>query len=386
MNHNEVLIVGGGVVGLSAALAMAQADCKVSLIDASPLDVSTEQQDLRVYALNQASRSLLEELQVWPHLDKNRISSYSKMYVWDATNGAAIDFDSRSIAASCLGVIIEESILKSALLEQVKLNPNISLFPHSKIHAVCNLEGGIEVRSENNTWQGSLLMVADGAFSPTRQQLGVSLTTWSYQQQAIVATVRSEKEHQHTAYQVFHPKGPLAFLPLSNPHQCSIVWSTDTKHAEQLMALNEEDFNQALTSAFANKLGKTELVSVRQQFPLSMRHAQDYVGKHWLLLGDAAHTIHPLAGLGLNIGLADVAVWYRQVKENKKAINSAKALGAYQRERKAAVWQSILLMEGFKQLFSFSSKPMSTLRALGLRVCNQLTPLKRLFIQHASGE
>lgn len=382
----DVLIAGGGVVGLTAAVAMARCQLTVALIDAGPLAINHIPSDIRVYAINKASQTLLTELQVWQYLAKDRCSPYSHMHVWEAATGAAIDFDSRSIAEPALGSIIEESVLKNALLKEIENHVNIHLFPHSAITKVEHSASFIAVSSEQDTWQGQLLMVAEGARSPTRDKLGVSLNSWSYQQQAIVATVHTEKVHQRTAYQVFHPNGPLAFLPLADPHHCSIVWSTDTKHAEQLSQLSDEEFNLTLQNAFVNKLGATKLVSARHQFPLQMRHAKEYKGPRWLLLGDAAHTIHPLAGLGLNVGLADVAVWYHHIKNDKKALNSAKALGSYQRERKAAVWQTILLMEGFKRLFSISLPPVPILRSLGLRVCNQLTPLKRLFIQHAAGE
>lgn len=383
----EVLITGGGVVGLSAALAMAQCGYRVALIDAGNLEPSnTVTSDIRVYAINKASQNLLTQLGVWQHLDSSRLSPYRHMSVWDGLNGAAIDFDSRQVAAAHLGHIIEETVLKNALLAQIKHHQLISLFPQSTLREVQYNESQIQVSNESHSWQGQLLIIAEGARSPTRDKLGVKLTNWSYQQQAIVATVQTEQKHLHTAYQVFHPNGPLALLPLVDQNQCSIVWSIDTQDAESLMKLDEEEFNQALTKAFTNKLGKIKLISTRHQFPLAMRHAQNYVGKQWLLLGDAAHTIHPLAGLGLNIGLADVALCYRHLKENKKALTSAKVLAAYQRERKAAVWETILLMEGFKRLFSFSSQPVSALRGLGLTLCNQLTPLKRLFIQHAAGE
>ena len=386
MHSFEVLVTGGGVVGLTAALAMAQAGFQVALIDAGTLEPNKSLSDVRVYAINKASQALFEELGIWIHLDKTRLSPYTKMYVWDGINGAAIDFDSRTIAAPHLGYIIEEALLKNALLAQIKLNPLISLFPHSAIADVQHLESSIQVENEEQKWQGQLLIIAEGANSPTRQKLGVKLTTWSYQQQAIVATVQTEHEHQQTAYQVFHPNGPLALLPLVDRNQCSIVWSIDTKNANHLMQLNEKDFSDALTQAFTPKLGLIKLITPRYQYPLTMRHAQNYVGKRWLLLGDAAHTIHPLAGLGLNIGLADVALWYRKLKENKKALNSVKALNAYQRERKTAVWKTILIMEGLRHLFSFSLQPISTLRHFGLNTCNKLSLLKRLFIRQASGD
>jgi 2-polyprenylphenol 6-hydroxylase len=382
----DVLIAGGGVVGLTAALAMADCGFRVALIDAGQLTVNAHHTDVRVYAINKASQALLNELQVWPLLDHHRISPYHQMHVWDAHSGAAIDFDSRSIAAADLGAIIEESVLKQGLLAHCVESPNIHLFANEALIKVEHLEQSIKVSSDSTTWQGQLLMIAEGAHSPTREKLGVSLTSWSYQQHALVATVHTEKPHRHTAYQVFHPQGPLAFLPLADVNQCSIVWSMDTKQAEHVMHLSEPEFNQALQEALDHKLGATKLLSARHQFPLHMRHATQYVGAHWMLLGDAAHTIHPLAGLGLNVGLADISAWYHQVKKNKKALTSSKALGFYQRERKSAVWQTIMLMEGIKRLFAISLPPIAAVRSLGLRLCNQLTGLKRLFIQHAAGE
>ncbi|MCL9684526.1 UbiH/UbiF/VisC/COQ6 family ubiquinone biosynthesis hydroxylase [Legionella maioricensis] len=383
--HFDVLIVGGGIVGLTAALAMAQHHYTVAVIDAGTLKADTSGVDSRVYAINKASQALLLELGVWQHLDASRVSPYKKMHVWDGVNGASIDFDSRSIAAPDLGAIIEESVLKQALLQQIISEEKISLFPHCSVDEVCSSIQGVQISSQNVVWSGQLLMIADGANSPTRQKLNVELTTWPYHQKALVATVQIEKTHQQTAYQVFNPDGPLAFLPLSDPHQCSIVWSTNAERAQQLIALDEEAFNAELTQAFAAYLGHVTLVSTRYQFPLQMRHVKQYSGNRWLLLGDAAHTIHPLAGLGLNVGLADVRCWLQLLEASNGALPSRKILNAYQRERKSAVWQIILLMEGFKWLFGYSLAPVAALRGLGLRICNGITPLKRLFIQHASG-
>ncbi|BCA93828.1 2-polyprenyl-6-methoxyphenol 4-hydroxylase [Legionella antarctica] len=383
--HFDVLIVGGGIVGLTAALAMAQRNYTVAVIDAGALKVSDSGIDSRVYAVNKASQTLLLELGAWQHLDFTRVSPYSKMHVWDGANGASIDFDSRTIAAPSLGAIIEESVLKQALLQQIVTESSINLFPHCLVNDVDSSESGVQISSQNGIWNGQLLMIADGANSPTRHKLKVDLTTWPYHQKALVATVKTEKPHQQTACQVFNADGPLAFLPLSDPHQCSIVWSTDPKRVQRLVALDEEGFNRELTKAFGEYLGQATLLSARHQFPLQMRHVKHYIGNRWLLLGDAAHTIHPLAGLGLNVGLADVRCWLQLLDASNGILPSRKILSAYQRERKAAVWQIILLMEGFKVLFGYSWTPIAAFRGFGLRICNGITPLKRLFIQHASG-
>lgn len=385
----DVLIVGGGITGLTAALAMAKRQQDVGLIDAGSL--STEPSNSvcssppRVYAINKTSQHVLNQLGVWQRLTTTQVSPYQHMHVWDAVSSACIDFDSRAIAESSLGAIIEEEALRQALLQEISQQPNIHLFADSPIDLIQNNDLSIQVASKQMVWQGQLLMIADGASSPCRDLLQIEMTSWPYQQNAIVATVHTDKSHQRTAYQVFNPDGPLAFLPLVDPNECSIVWSTDEPHAQHLMSLDEQTFNEELTDAFAAKLGPVRLTSARHQFPLQMRHVKEYVGTRWLLLGDAAHTIHPLAGLGLNIGFADLASWLRYYDLSEQPLADKKRLGAYQRERKNAVWQTIMLMEGFKRLFQNKTKSVGFMRALGLNVCNRSSIIKRLFIEHAAG-
>lgn len=382
MNH-DVLIVGGGVVGLSAALAMHQRGFSVALLDAGVLQVNATDISPRVYAINQASQRLLQQLNVWERLDTHRVSAYQHMHVWDAVNQAHIDFDSRLIAADRLGSMIDEANLRHGLLQEIA-QCEIPLFANSRITAVQIMPESIEISNAQQTWSTKLLIVADGALSPIRELLQVSITTWPYDQHALVATVQTEQPHQKTAYQIFTPQGPLAFLPLTDPHQCSIVWSSAPHLTQERMALSDLEFNQQLTAAFEAHLGQVALTTQRVQFPLHMRHVKQYTGPRWLLMGDAAHTIHPLAGLGLNVGLADLAAWLALIDENKRRFYSKKILGAYQRERKFAVWQTIALMEGLKALFLNSTPPVAALRGLGLKVCNQLTLLKRLFVERAS--
>lgn len=380
----DVIIAGGGVVGLSAAIAMRQRGFSVAIVDARSLTVDTHVTDARVYALNQASQRLLHDLGIWQGVDQSRISPYSHMHVWDAANGAHIDFDARMIGTNQLGVIVEESIIKEAALQRAQ-QLGIECFPDSRIQSLELNENLINLHSESTSWQAKLFIVADGAASTTRALLGVNVTSWPYHQHAVVATVRTEKSHQNTAWQVFNPDGPLAFLPLKDQHHCSIVWSTSTTHAQHLMALSDDAFSHELTDAFTAKLGRSDVLGARYQFPLIMRHVKQYSGSNWLLMGDAAHTIHPLAGLGLNVGLADLSCWLRHLDSQKKYAWSNKILGAYQRERKHAVWQTIALMGGLKTIFSNPLPPFKALRGLGLTACNHLSPLKRLFMEHAAG-
>jgi len=380
----DVLVVGGGVVGLAAAVGMMLRGFNTAVMDAGPLEVTSVNKNIRVYAINGASQALLTRLGVWEELAPDIISPYRGMHVWDATNHAEITFDARDAAKAQLGVILEEAPLRAALLERVEALGG-QLIPNTRVTACVEEAAGMCVTGEDGTsWQAKLLMVADGANSSTRELLGVSLTTWPYDHEALVATVQTEKSHQEIAYQVFTSDGPLAFLPLPDPHQCSIVWSQSPERTQALMALEPEAFEAVLTQAFEHKLGAVKLQSTRFSFPLHMRHVQQYSGSRWLLMGDAAHTIHPLAGLGLNVGLADLTSWLRLL--DGQGAWSRRLLAAYQRERKHEVWSVIALMQSMKTMFGASSAPIGVLRGLGMRALNHFSPLKRMLIEYASGD
>lgn len=384
-NQFDAIIIGGGVVGLAAALGLAQREKTIALIDSQALEVNNNKVNHRVYAINRASQQLLTRLGCWPLLDEKRLSPFQGIYVWDDANGAHIDFDARLIAQNNLGHIVEEPNLKAALLLALQRYSTVTLLPDTAVTDVLSLPDGMAVSNEYACWRAHYLIIADGAHSPCRRLLQIPLNTQSYEQHAIVATVQCEQNHQRIARQVFHADGPLAFLPLVDPYYCSIVWSISPSRAEALMALTPESFNEQLTQAFSSKLGHASLVSPRYQFPLVMQHTQHYYGQRWVLLGDAAHTIHPLAGLGLNLGLTDVSAWLQCVDQSVAPFPPNKYLAAFQRARKYEVSQTIWLMQAFKSLFASQLPPVQWLRAMGLKMCQHLPLLKRLFIAHAEG-
>lgn len=388
----DVTIVGAGVVGLCASLAMHQLGYSVALLDAGPIPLNskrpaTPDQDprhARVYALNAASQQLLQNLHVWQRIQDSDCALYQTMQVWDAANGAALDFDASMIGKNQLGVIISDASLKHALYQEID-HQGIHCFPKTNISNLKSTNDGVILYGQHGaSWITKLLIASDGPRSNLRRYLKVDTTTWSYHQDAIVATVRNEKPHKSTAYQVFSPDSILAFLPLPSPQYASIVWSTSSEHAARLMALPENKFETKLKKTFLDILGETHLVGQRHTFPLAMRHVQEYSGERWLLMGDAAHTFHPLAGLGLNVGLADLTTWL-ELFNPKRGLTHQKALRAYQRQRKHSVWSTILLMQSLKSIFGSTTSPIVTLRGMGLTQCNRLSPLKRLFIQHAVG-
>ncbi|MDF1645623.1 MAG: FAD-dependent oxidoreductase [Legionellaceae bacterium] len=382
----DVLVVGGGVVGLASAVAMASRGFLVTVLDAGLLAASAIKTNTRVYAINTASKVLFEQLGVWALLPDEVLAPYQGMQVWDARNQAEINFNARDLIQRELGFILEEHVLRKALLTRAEAL-NITLVSNTCVSDCIETMEGMELGAQNGRkWHTKLCMIADGARSNTRDLLDVSVTSWSYQHDALVATVHTEKPHQAVAYQVFCTDGPLAFLPLKDAHQCSIVWSHPPERIKALMALDTQAFESALTSAFSDKLGAIQLASSRVSFPLRMRHVEQYVGASWMLLGDAAHTIHPLAGLGLNIGLADLNTWLQLLDQQKDGMWSSRVLGAYQRERKHAVWLVIGLMQGIKTIFGLSAMPVNLVRGMGIRVLNQVLPLKRIIMDYAAGK
>ncbi|PJD92463.1 MAG: 2-polyprenyl-6-methoxyphenol hydroxylase [Legionella sp.] len=382
MHSADFIVMGAGVVGLCAAIALRRRGYAVLVLEAGALDYPLTDPNSRVYALNQASQRLLQQIGVWDTLDSIPMGVYERMQVWDAFAHATIAFDARMLACDRLGVILEEAPLKYALLALAR-ELNITFIEHWVTQTMEEQDHGVMVRSLDQSWSAKYMIIAEGARSSTRELLQVPMTSWSYQQHAIVAKVAVEHPHAQTAYQVFGAKGPLAFLPLADPNRCSIVWSCDSAYAEQLMLLSDADFEQALSTAFEHTLGATGLLSARRCFPLHMQHAKQYAGARWVLMGDAAHTIHPLAGLGLNLGLADVRIFLQSIANMSQP--NPRALRAYQRHRKHELWQVILFLQSMHVLFTSAHLPLQIIRGIGLRLCHRLPMLKRLCMEHASG-
>lgn len=376
-------VIGAGVMGLCCALALHQRGYSVLLLEAGDLDTEPNTHFSRLYALNLASQHVLQDIGVWDQVHLQS-APYERMHVWDAQSSAQITFDSRILARDRLGVMIEEHVLKQALLQKVR-SLNITISTQWRMESLQTLDDKIVLSSDQDNWEARFLLITDGARSATRDLLKIPLTTWSYDQHALVANVKVERPHARTAYQIFCEQGPLAFLPMTAPHHCSIVWSSAVPHIKTLMTLPEEEFTQKLAQAFEHKLGAVELLSARKSYPLQMQHVQEYAGKRWVILGDAAHTIHPMAGLGLNLGLADLTALLQVLTKPSLGILTPRALRAYQRHRKHELWQMILFLQGMHGLFMGTHLPIKLIRCFGLNVCNRLPMLKRFLMEQAAG-
>lgn len=245
--------------------------------------------------------------------------------------------------------------------------------------------------SSGKVLQAALIVAADGARSRLREWAGFKTREWDYNHHALVTSVRTERPHGNAAWQRFHASGPLAFLPMNlqgDDHWCSIVWSTSPEQASELLELSEKEFNQRLTQAFEARLGQVEISEERQIFPLRQRHAVEYIQPGLALIGDAAHTIHPLAGQGVNLGFMDVAALtqvLRQAAGGKQPLGSLAVLQKYQQQRKMDNLAMMALMESFKRLFAVRQLPVLLLRNLGMKLVNSSSLIKRKMIARALG-
>jgi len=395
--HYDLIIVGAGLVGASLACAIAQQEkaqaLRIALIEASgePRYFSGEEFDPRVVALTQASQNLLTHIGVWEKIIAQRACAYEKMAVWDGEGTASIHFDCADVRQPYLGHIVENSVIVHVLREKLAQHMHITLIQSVK---VVNLKRGekIQLTLDNGAiLAADLIIAADGAQSKVRDIADFETREWEYGHKAIVTTVQTQFPHQTTAWQRFMHTGPLAFLPLpsvNGKHFCSIVWSAEHDLADELMQLTSADFCNRLGAAFENKLGNIEHTAERFAIPLRQRHAKTYIQPHIVLVGDAAHNIHPLAGQGVNLGLLDVAALSQEIERaltRAIPLSDISILRRYQRQRLSGNLLMMSAMEAFKRLFGSQSLMLTWLRNAGVRQLNSLTELKKIIIKSAMG-
>lgn len=386
-SHYDVIVVGAGMVGATVAAALSQEpSLKIALIEAYPLKPISQQDpaDLRVSAINRASETLFKNLGIWQNLIPSRLGPFTDMKVWE-TQSSLVHFDSADIGEAMLGHIIENRHLQQACLSRCTQSNNIDfLCPEKPISLDDNqleLENGLKLTAK-------LIIGADGARSQIRDWAEIKSKGWDYDQSGVVCTVTTEKPHLQTARQRFLDEGPLAFLPLADPHQCSIVWSNSTEEAQLLCELSDDDFKIVLAKALQSELGDIVDISQRASFPLKLSHAENYVTENVALVGDAAHTIHPLAGQGVNIGLLDAATLAEIVitaHQQGRNIGSLHTLNKYQRRRKGDNLAIQLTMDLFKRVFGSDLAPVRQARQYSFSAVNKSTLMKKLFMQQASG-
>lgn len=303
MKSFDIAVVGAGIVGGCAALSLARAGYRVALVEAhEPKPWSESSPDLRVVALAPDNQKLLDACGVWRTIADRRIQPYTDMQVWDAAVGNALHLSASQQARELLGSIVENNNIVDALWQAIKLEKRIDCFCPDKLEAIEQAHGVSLKLKSGDIIKADLVLGADGASSKVRELLDLKTDKKDYGQRGLVAYVRTEKSHQSTAWQRFLPTGPLAFLPCSDG-RCSIVWTLPNDEAERLQHCDEESFCRELTRAFDARLGEVKEVSQRASFPLQRELSKQMLLGRVALIGDAAHTVHPLAGQGVNLGL-----------------------------------------------------------------------------------
>ena len=401
----DIVIVGGGIAGSALACALDNSSLKVLVLEGAapapliePCFDSAQDFDARVSALTLASQNFLQDLGVWSAIDKQRLAAFRNMFVFDGEGTGTISFAADEVGTKQLGHIVENRVIVSSLQQKLQFSTNVKLMHQAKVESLSRSEQGYRLqlaasdeRSKQITCK--LLVGADGANSFVRHQCEFKTREWNYGHHAIVCTVETSQAHQNTAWQSFTEFGPLALLPLSSnkaeQHFASIVWSVEPEEADRLLALDDKAFSQALSQGIEYKCGEVIEMSKRFSFPLRQRHARNYSKPHVVLVGDAAHTIHPLAGQGINLGLKDVAVLSEELLKavaNGNEISDKLLLKRYERRRKPDNLAMMAIMEGFRRLYGEqSSMLLRLLRNRGMDSIDTLKPLKNKIIQQAMG-
>ncbi len=397
----DIVIHGAGIPGLALALSLvrgiASRKPSVLLLDRNAPEFypeihepprSVNDFDSRVFALNHASKKLLESIAVWPGDDNVRVFPYEHMHVWDASGDGELHFDAAEVGALSLGYIVEGRVIHDWLVKAASEEPMIGIRSDAGLDQYEEVDGDLCLHlNSGDSFTTRLLVGADGAQSPVRQLAGIDTVSWHYRQQAVVATVETEINHADTAWQRFLPEGPLAFLPMKRPW-CSIVWSVSEQRAGDLCNMPGEKFAECLMADFQRRLGRINATGPRAKFLLKLVHASRYVANRVALIADAAHTVHPLAGQGLNLGLLDVSALSRQIIEaiaKGRDIGSQRVLRAYERSRKG----DNCFMQGsfdvINRLFSNDQLVLAHLRNAGLNIVNGLVPIKNALVRKAIG-
>jgi 2-octaprenyl-6-methoxyphenol hydroxylase len=386
--RSELVIAGGGMVGLTLAIACASAGVEVVVIDReAPPRMVEEAFDGRASAIAFGSKQALAGIGLWPRVAA-QAEAIREIRVADGGSPLFLHYDHAELGEDPLGWIVENRVLRRALFARLSELPTLRHLAPATVERAERGPGAVTVALEDGRRvRGALLIAADGRLSPLRRAAGIKTVEWSYPQIGIVCTVRHERPHLGIAVEHFLPAGPFAILPMTG-NRSSIVWTERAALAPRMMALDEGGFLAELKRRFGDFLGDLAIVGPRWSYPLSLMHAERYAGHRLALIGDAAHVIHPIAGQGLNLGLRDVAALAELIVDARRLgldIGNAELLARYERWRRFDNTMLAAVTDGLNRLFSNSLAPLAAARDVGLAVVNRLPPMKRFLMRHAMG-
>lgn len=385
MEQFDVVVAGGGMVGAATAIGLAQQGLSVAVLEGvTPAPFASSQpMDLRVSAISPHSVSLLERLGAWEAVTAMRLCPYKRLETWEHPE-CRTRFNAEHMHLNRLGYIVENRVIQLALWQQFELYPNLTVKCPARMVSAVETDSGYEIALEDgNQLRATLLVGADGAQSRVRQQAGIGITAWDYRQHCMLINVETALPQQDITWQMFTPHGPRSFLPLPG-HQGSLVWYDSPEKIQQLSAMPPAQLEAQIIAHFPSELGEIKVIN-HGRFPLTRRHAQQYYKLGVVLLGDAAHTINPLAGQGVNLGFKDVDVLLHEIEKAGQDWSNVRVLKAYERRRRPDNLLMQSSMDFFYTTFSNNLLPVKLLRNAGLKLAEQAGPIKQKVLKYAMG-
>lgn len=386
--QRDVVVVGGGVVGAACALALSRAGLNVALVEAAaPTAWSAERPDLRVYAFAPDNAALLDALDVWAPVRDARVQAYRRMRVWDAAGGDELVFDADALGRIELGWIVEHGLLADRLWAALQRSP-VEMRCPVRVEALEQEAGGVQLRLDDGSRIAARIAIAaDGASSTLRTLAGIGVDAHDHAQRGVVAYIESERPHAATAWQRFLPTGPLALLPCADG-RCSIVWTLPDDEATRVLSLDDDAFSRELTIASGARLGVLQVSSPRVAFPLRRQLSTTQQAGNVLVIGDAAHAVHPLAGQGVNLGLRDVSALREVIvdaRDRRVDWHSPQRLARWARMRRSENAVAAHAFDGINRVFSNDALPATLLRGRLLGLVGRLPPVAAALWRRAAG-
>ena len=385
----DVLIVGAGLAGATMACALRPAGLRIALLDRNPPPPRPQgDYELRVSSLNRGSENIVRQINAWEFVDEARAYIYERVQVCQQNTNSTLTFDSAELGEPYMGHMIENANVVHALIQRAQLNENTSVISGINISNLVIENDFAKIDTDRGEMRAKLLIGADGPRSLIRNLAGFDEVQGFYGQQCIVGTIGFDGDHQQTAWQKFLSTGPLGILPLA-PGSCSLAWSCENEFAQERLGESEEEFISALEIALDGHLGNITAAAKRIAYPLTHMHPHRYVSHRLALIGDAAHTIHPLAGLGANLGISDAAALAKVIldKSHQKTFDPGafELLRRYERWRRPINQAFLTTMSGLNMVFSEKLAAFSQLRSAGLQIADKISPAKHFLMQKAMG-